>query len=274
MPFRTFGPEVWKRQVSRTLIFGPPDSWKTTSLLSWLPKGEVHVLSFPGEKGYATLPLGIANLHPYIWEGNVLENRSPSAVLAEVERLTLDILSGKNGKVDVAQFDGFHKYYDLILDDVTGGAYNRGEEFEPQLYGRAHRRAKDFLDVVLQSPVPYVVFTAWNAKELDRPLQPGEKARSVGSHEWPDLPGKMAKLILGEFSLVLFSNVQKPRTPTEKPKGEWILVPDNEVWGVHVKIDPRIAVRLPKRVPQNWVELERLLLAAYEQGTLTEQKEN
>ncbi len=266
MPIREFGPDLWKRLMSRVLIFGPPNSFKTTSLLSWLPCGPLHVLSFPGEAGYATIPLGVDGLKAYVWEESVLEAQSPAAALDEVEQTTLDILSGKNGPVVTAAFDGFHKYYDTLMDDVTGGAYGLGEEFDPLLYTRAHRRAKTFLKRAIQSPVPYIVFTSWNAKEGDKPWKKGQQS---DSHEWPDLPGKMAKLILGEFSVVMYSKVTYPRTPTEKMRGEWTLRPDHEIWGSFVKIDPRVAGQLPARVPQNWQQLEPLLLKAYEKGVVS-----
>jgi hypothetical protein len=203
----------------------------------------------------------VDGLKAYVWEESVLDRQSPAVVLDEVEQTTLDILSGKNGSVTTAAFDGFHKYYAALLNDVTGGAYGEGEDFEPKLYAKAHRRAQRFLHRALQSPVPYIVFTAWDAKEADKP---GVKGSDM--HVWPDLPGQMAKLILGEFSVVAFSKVTYPRTPTEKMKGEWLLRPDNEVWGAMVKIDPRVASQLPVRVPQSWQVLKPLLFKAFEQG--------
>jgi hypothetical protein len=262
MPFHELTPEMWKRLASRVLIFGPPNSFKTTSLLSWLACGPVHLVSFPGEAGYATLPLGVPGLKSYVWEEDLIETKSPAAVLDAVNKVTLDILTGKNGPVTTVAFDGLHKFCDLVLDDLTGGAYGRGEEFSPFLYPRSYKVVRNFLKRVNQSNVRYAVFTTWNDREPDK-----QGDVFGGSfHEWPALPGKMAKLVLGEFSVVVFSKVTYPRTPTEKLKGEWLLKPDNEVWGSFVKIDPRIAGQLPARVPQNWQVLEPLLLKAYEKG--------
>ena len=263
MPFVDYGPELWKRLISRVLIFGPPNSFKTSSLLTWLPCGPMHLISYPGESGYATIPLGVTNLKSYIWEGDVISRQSPTAMVAEVQKLTIEVLAGKRGPITTIALDGIHKFADLILDDLTGGAYGRGEEFSTFLYPRAGKVLKNYVQMINQSPVQNVVFTAWNHS------RPDKKGEILGgqSHEWPALPGEMAKLILGEFSIVVFSRVIYPRTATEKMRGEWLLRPDNEVWGSMVKIDPRVAVQLPSRVPQDWTKLEPLLLKAYEKGT-------
>ncbi|MEK6879083.1 MAG: hypothetical protein AABY22_05715, partial [Nanoarchaeota archaeon] len=50
----------------RVLIVGAPGSMKTTSLLTW-PK-PLHILSYPGEKGWETIPTNLEGVKAYVWD--------------------------------------------------------------------------------------------------------------------------------------------------------------------------------------------------------------
>jgi hypothetical protein len=185
----------------------------------------------------------------------------------DVEDTVFQIIAGKRGPCRTLGLEGFHKLYDVYLNVATAGSFGRGEDFEAQRYGRAHQMASSFLRKVLSSPIEYVIVTAWNAREADKA---GE--RQGDAHEWPDLPGKMAKLIVGMFSLVVFSRLTPVLGKPGELKEEWLLKPDREVWGASVKMDPRLAVKLPARVPQNWQSLYKLI-GATEKEVETEGKE-
>lgn len=256
MPVKVMTPELKRRKATRALNFGPPNSWKTTAAIA-TTHYPTHIVSPPGEEGWATIPDNVPGLHGYVWEEPPGDPVTAGSMRKEVEDTVFQIIAQKKGHCRTLVIDGFHQMYSIYLNVATAGLYGQGDDFEAQRYGRAHQMAASFMRKVLASPIEYVIFTTWNAKEADVPGQ-----RQGPSHEYPDLPGRMAKLVLGMFSVVAFSKVIQPVSVTGQPKGEWILKPDSEVWGSSVKMDPRLIAKLPARVPQNWKELYKLVGAA------------
>lgn len=250
MPVRVLTPEIHRRGATRALVFGPPNSRKTSAAIM-TTHYPVQLLSMPGENGWGSIPTNVPGLTGYVWEQPPGDPVSASSVRKEVEDTVDLIIAGKKGPCKTLVIDGFHKYYDILLDIATGGAYSKGNDFEARLYTRAHRMADSFLTRVLASPIEYIVFTAWSEREAD-------KVGSQNGHEWPALPGKMAKLIVGHFSLVIFSQVVSVPAKDGQPAGlvgEWLTKPNLEVWGAQIKMDPRLIGRLPPKVPQNWKKL-------------------
>jgi len=84
-------------------------------------------------------------------------------------------------------------------------------------------------------------------------------------HIWPDLPGKAAKRLLGEFTAVLYAKVVTTK-PGQPPTGVWQLQPDNEVWGVGIKCPVEVASKLPNQIPQDYNELMKILGVVSEKG--------
>jgi hypothetical protein len=251
MPVREMSTAIRRRVANRVLVFGPPNSLKTTAIIK-TAHYPLHIISFPGEMGWTTIPEGVKGLKAWVWEEAPSDPVSADSMRKEVEDTVYRSISGQNGPCRTLALEGFHKLYDVYLNVATAGSFGRGEDFEAQRYGRAHQMAASFLRKVLSSPVEYLIVTAWNAREADKP---GEKE----AHEWPDLPGKMAKLITGMFSLVIFS---RTKTVMGKPgllQGEWLLKPDMEVWGASMKVDPRMALKLPPKVEQDYKKLYSLI---------------
>lgn len=266
MPFKKV--EHTSRTPRRVLIQGPPNSFKTTALTR-LPRHQVEgddgncfVISMPGEKGYDTLPTDEPDLKSFIWEADVAEKTSSQAIVTAVEALVFGVLAGKHGTPVSVGLDGAHKYYDYVLDAVTGGVFFRGESFETNLYARAHERFKFFLNQVNSTPVPYIWWTSWDGREVDSP----ELAKALGSkapsHIFPEFPGKMAKKIMGEFSIVLYSNVKWKVDGSME--AEWQLRPQGTVWGAAVKAPLEVVERLPVTIPQDFKVLEQALQGAWE----------
>lgn len=259
MPLKVMTPELRRKKLSRVLLFGPPNSFKTTSAIS-TAHYPLHVVSPPGEEGWGTIPDSVPGLHSYVWEEAPSDPVSAESVRNEVESTIFKIIAGGFGPCKTLFIDGFHQMYNTYLNIATAGCFGRGEEFEAQRYARAHQMATTFLRKILASPVEFVVFSTWNAKELDRPGVDNKSA-----HEFPDLPGKMAKLIVGMFSVVVFARVTKKKLDDGRLVGEWLLKPDMDVWGASVKMDPRLVSKLPATCPQNFKQLYQIIGAAQQE---------
>jgi hypothetical protein len=195
-------------------------------------------------------------------------------ILKAVEQLTIECLTGARGEIATFAGDGLHKLYEhffqqelqnLVLVFENSAKYQgmTKEQIEEDLtgkaYGNAHREFVHYLNKVSVSKVPNVVMTIWDGDEKDDPNN-----RKSASHVFPDLPGKMAKRIMGEFSVVLFSEVSLP-DPQGKRRGTWQLRPGGKVWGAGVKVPPDIAKRLPEKIEQDWSKLHPLLLGEVKQ---------
>lgn len=261
MPLKIMTPELRRKQASRVLVFGAPNTWKTTSVIKTAIY-PLSIVSVPGETGWATIPYGVPGLTSFVWEEPAGDPVTSDSMRKEVEDATYQIVAGKHGPVNTLCLDGLHKIFPMYLNIVTGGAYSRGEEFEPRLYARAYEMFDRYLDKVLSSPVPYIIATTWNAREPDKEGSKDGQSAQKSMHEWPDLPGKMAKRIVGRFSVVVYAKVDPPVIPGQPYKGMWLLRPTAEVWGASVKMDPRMVEKLPVSIPQNFKQLYQVVGAA------------
>ena len=255
MSFIVPGLTDWERTMSRVLLSGGPNTGKTRSSITC--KRPVHLISLPGEGGTNSIPRE-DGIFPYVWVEDANSRASSKAVLDEIRQLTVEILSGKRGECATIFVDGIHKAYEYFLDTVTGGDYFKGNEFEALLYQRSHTKFMEYIKLVRESSAPYVFFTAWDAKDPDKP----ELKSKSPMHVYPDLPGKLSRRILGEFSIVIASHATPSPIPGKPPRFFWQLKPSSEVHGASIKIDPAIAMYLPAEVEQDWQGLERLLMEA------------
>jgi len=174
--------------------------------------------------------------------------------------LVFGIVGGKHGECRTLAIDGVHKmfgwYYRRARMQVESwaGADKMTEDVKGlRAYNPAYDEFQLFMTRVLQSPVPYVVMTVWEDRTKDNP----EDMKSP-THIFPDLPGKMAKWIVGEFSLVLYSEVGLP-DPRGNIRGEWTTKPIGKVWGVGVKVAPSRATAIPNKLPNNFAALAKVL---------------
>lgn len=250
MPLVTATADNWKRLRSRVLIAGEPNTRKTSSLLSW-PR-PLHVLISPGEKGAASIQPDPDNgVHVYVWEEESGKKTPSAMVVKEVKDMTTKILAGQFGPVSTFALDGLHKFYEFVMDSATDGDYLLGNDFDPKLYGPAGREIAQYMTTVMTSKVNNVVFTIWVAPEKDKQLDTGPKP---SMHIYPDLPGKAAKRLLGEFTAVVYTKLV-PSKPGSPPDGVFQIKPDNEVWGVGLKCPTHIAAKLPTTIPQTYEAL-------------------
>ena len=268
MAFKPLDPEGWKKALRRVLLVGPPNSRKTSGLATW--PGQKGYLVYPGETGHGSIDVTREDTKAFVWEEEIQKSLGPAALIKEIETATWDIIGGKFGHFDVFNGDGIHKLYAAYINDASGGAFAKGEDFDPKCYANAHEQFAFYLHKIMASPIAYVNFTCWDGREADDPTQ------SKGtSHVYPDLPGKMAKRIMGMFSVVLYCEVGPPQAapapgkPAPAQVATWQLAPGGKVWGAGVKVPPHIAKLLPQKVAQDWQKLEPLLLGGLTPNTET-----
>ena len=237
----------------RVLISGAPNTRKTTACLTF-PK-PIGILSFPGEKGYDTIPVDDPEIIPVIWQVDEGKKQDSHQVVKEIRDASGDFITGKHGPIQTFVGDGLHKFFEYIMDSVTDGAWFSGTEFEPKMYALAYREFTEYLSRVMHSRMPVVVFTTWDGSEADRPKKPGERAQDIPTHTWPELPGKMAKRIVGEFSVVVHQSL-RPTKPGEPPAAFWQTRPQGEVMGCGLKGPAEIIKRIPTFIPATYPDLE------------------
>ena len=264
MAFRIIDTPSENNVAKRVLISGPPNTLKTTSLLTW-PR-PLHIIFYPGEKGHETVTDGMEGVKKYVWEFEDPSKTSPASVVREIERLTSDIVIGKHGEVATLAGDGLHKlygwYYAKCFADLLASAETRkgwdgdDDKLRGRAYGQAHDEFSLYLTKTLATKVPYMAMTVWEGRQKDNPE---DLAKNAPTHIFPDLPGQMANRIVGEFSVVLYSEVSPIADLKGQLKGQWQIRPGGKVWGVGVKVSPEIAQSLPAKLPQDFPTLERLL---------------
>lgn len=253
-PFVRLTQEGMAVRRRRMLISGEPNTRKTSALLT-LPK-PLAILSFPGEKGYDTIPQNDPDILPFIWElpedGKGVDS---NLIVKQVIDASVDLITGKHGKINAFAGDGLHKLIEYMLDAVTDGSYMLGEEFEAKLYVRAYNMFTDYLSRTMHSMIPVVAFTTWAEPEKDRAKKKGENDSDIPSHIYPALPGKLAKKIIGEFSVVVHQTLKAPK-PGEDPIGVWQTRPKGDVWGCGLKGPVEIVRRIPDFIQADYRVLE------------------
>jgi hypothetical protein len=246
--------EDYRWALSRVLIAGEPNSGKTGCSRTF--KRPVHHVSYPGEAGFNSIPKE-EGIKPYIWKEDANARASSQAVIDEIWQLTVDITSGKHGPIHTFFADGVHRFYEYYVDAAAGGKYFKGDMKKADWLptGQARAAFKEYLKMVKSSSVPVVVFTSWSGYEPDKQ---GD-VFSENKHVYPDLIGKMARDVMGEFSLVVSSYRQLSLVKGKLPKFFWQIKPSADVHGAAIKIQPDILEDLPDELPQDWPLLEKLL---------------
>lgn len=261
MPYKVL-PDSRIIHANRVLINGAPNTGKTHSFRTWPHSKDsmLFILLYPGEGGGASVPQD-EGIKTFTFEEEPGKKVSSAVSVREVKQLTIEILSGKYGPCGTFAGDGLHKFADLVLDDVTGGAYLLGEDFKPNLYKAAYNIFLNYIKMVNISPVPRVVMTSWEGREAERPKKPGEpSATNIPTHIYPEMPGKLAKWIMGEFPIVVNSQTKQVfKGGKIVTQFAWQLQADDEVRGCGVKGPAEITSKLPKYCAQDWRVLEGLL---------------
>jgi hypothetical protein len=234
--------DSWKSTFRRLLINGPPISGKSTSLLTFPPKR--HILVAPGELGHSSLRED-DDTKVYYWRFD------PSATTIQymklwisVQKLTNDILSGACGEVNTFAWDGLHKLYYLIMK-----AFGWTSSTDPRQYVKYHEAFENYIRPVLGSNVPYVVATTYDGQEA---VEAGSNITKV----YPDLPGKMAKQVMGMFPVVFHS---ERRGEGDKETFIWQLRTTGKVQGCGLHLPVELSKQFPAEVEQDWNRIEAIV---------------
>lgn len=235
--------EVWLKSYRRVLLNGAPLRGKTTSLKTF-PK-PIHIIVAPGEMGYSSLFPDPPHLNLYYWE---FDTASPiiawAKVWVEFKILCTDILNGKYGSVETLAIDGLHKLYYVIQK-----AHGYTQDSEAREYSRYHEVFTNQMSVILGSSIPYVVATVYDGPEA---TEPGSKVTQV----FPQLPGRMAKDIMGLFPCVFHAEL---RVDEKGSIYSWRLQPSVKMQAAGFHLPKEITSTFPAELPQDWAIVEKLI---------------
>lgn len=161
-----------------------------------------------------------------------------------LQKLTIDILNGKHGEATTFGLDGLHKLYTLVMK-----ACNWTPDSDAKEYVKYHDEFGRYVNMVLGSPIPYVVASCYDGQEA---VEPGSKSMQV----FPDLPGKQAKLIMGSFPVVLHA---ERSGDGEKEKFIWRLRSTGKIQAAGMHLPAEIRSRFPAEVEQDWSKIEAII---------------
>jgi len=248
---------------SRVLIIGGPNTFKTTSILRTFPK-PIGYISYPGEKGTGVIPTNDPEIIAFVWEEEDPSKQNITLQINELEKLTWELLLGKYGEIKTFAGDGLHKLASLYWNRELNRLLSEAkadvdmEKLQLRAYGNGNygssKEIMGYISKVNQSNISTVVFTCWEGIEAE----PGTTG-VAGQHIFAELPGKLARLVVGEFGVVLYAEVGNPGADGRVTSATWQLRKAGKVWGVGTKTPLEIAIGLPPKVPQDWSKLYPLL---------------
>lgn len=267
--FKQLDSDLAAKMKRRVLIIGGPNSLKTTSVVETFPR-PLHIMCFPGEKGSAVIPTNHPEIKGYIWEEDEPGKATLAQQIAGIETTTVEIILGKHGPCETFAGDGLHKLASIYWNREFQALKSANEkqladgkitesELQLRAYGNenfgATKAIMNYITKVCQSNCPTVVFTCWEGIETEDK----ELSGNTNRHIFADLPGKLARKVVGEFGVVLYAETGLPG-PDGKMSGTWQIKKAGKVWGVGVKVEKEIAFTLPTRVPMDWARLYPLLV--------------
>jgi hypothetical protein len=243
----------------RILQNGAPNSGKTAAI--WTAKGPVTVITLPGEKGDASIPLTTRDgISVKSFKFDLDPNAPGISYRTEVDavvKLIKEVIAGKHGPCNTLLLDGAHKLYNAIFMAACGGSPTSiDDKFVGRKYGESHLEFGAILDLVNRSTIPYVVWNCWDGvkvdSQIDKPTKDSPKSVYVG------LPGKMGRDVVGEFAFVLHNYTVGAGSGRQY---KWRLEPQGDIESAGRKI-PRDLVSklsLPSTIDQDFGALDKLL---------------
>lgn len=267
----------------RINFFGYPYSGKTTGLSTFNDEGKVCIINCPGEKGTESIPEGdsFTNfIFEYATLGDEVSQRDSFNLTKEILEAflaqTRGVLKGDQGEFSTVAFDGLLKLQEHFIDYASLGAYFKGVEFDTRrVYPKASALFTNFLSEIYYSQIPVIATTTWArydfAEENMSEREQTDITKQGGKKLWPNLIGKMAHQILGEFNasiyctFEMFTKCASCQVAMKKGEGQikeehrvWQLAPSGDVYGVGIK-DRRKEKRFPLFIHQDWKILKALM---------------
>ena len=262
MPFKALTPEARFLPAGRVILWGRPNTRKTTSIVETWPEtdepGSKQFISLPGEKGWESVPHR-SSIVSHVWQVEDLGTLSPDVAVREANEIAIQVAAGKFGKPLTLAVEGLHKLYeyayDAALADLMAGdpKDNGPEVHRGPAYGVAHKTVLRFLNKLSASGVPYLVVTCWEGDTKD---DLKSKDRNAPTHKAPELPGRLADAITGEFGVSVRAFLKKA---PDGVKGLWQIQPDPTAHGCAIKAGLEIAKGLPRIIPQDFRVLHDLV---------------
>jgi hypothetical protein len=237
--------DAWKNTFRRLLVNGPPLSGKSTSFLTFPPKR--HIIVAPGELGHSSLRED-GDTKLYYWQFDPgVSNMQYLKTWINVQKITNDVISGKFGEVTTFAFDGLHKLYYLIMK-----AKGYTVDSDPRDYVKYHEEFSKYMHLILGSKIPYVVASSYDGVEA---VETGSKITAI----FPDLPGKMAKQVMGMFPVVFHA---ERSGEGDKEKFIWRLRATGKVQAVGMHLPADLKLNFPAEIDQDWRKVEEILSKA------------
>ena len=263
MPFKALTADARLLPAGRVLIWGRPNTFKTTAIVESWPEdrdvsGSKQFISLPGEKGFESIPHR-PSIVSHVWQVNDIGALSAQTAVREANDIAVQVSAGTFGARTTVAVEGIHKLYEYAYDaalDELLSSDTKGlgaEAFRGPAYGLAHKTVLRFLDKISASGVSYLVVTCLEGDTKD---DPKDRSKNASTHKAPALPGRLADAITGEFGVSVRSFIK--RTP-QGIQGLWQILPDPQVQGCAVKVGLEIAKGLPRTIPQDFRVLRDLV---------------
>jgi hypothetical protein len=122
-------------------------------------------------------------------------------------------------------------------------------DVDPKAYVKYHEAFTNYMQMILQSSTPFVVASSYDGNEA---VEAGSKVTQI----FPDLPGKMAKQVMGMFPVVLHSDRSRVG---EVEKFQWQLRATGKVQGVGMHLPADIKAKFPAEIDQDWRKIEAII---------------
>ena len=275
MPF--VKPEGVNR-LTRIHIVGETGSGKSTALGTF--PGPRVIVSMPGEHGYGSIKHKDAEDPKYVDPETTLlvyqadkltPNPSSAQVIREVQKALYEAAATPG--LQTLCVDGLHKLLDYAMDDITGGNWFEGSEVRdksgsgedivaPSAYGQLARWLRGFLNPLIQSKVPLIVCTSWDADKPTRKAQLGEHWSKVPKAKLPALIGEAARTVIGEFGVTVHASKGTWYDAAGKEIGKgfrWQTKSDGGTLAAQIKAPPEVVEKIPKYVEAKWPTLASYL---------------
>lgn len=276
-----------------TFLYGPHDirdPEQQEAAMAYAAEKHQHmvILECPGEVGHRTLLPDNEFMSSLYYNTTIDEDTKDvkwsRTAIAEFNAAYIQAVSSN---IDILVLDGAHSLHKHMMNDITSGDFLNGKDLNLSeqsksgtdsyraagFYNRCHNRFGQFIHMVYSCPIPLVIVTTWEKWEEGKTDREKTDIRT-DRFLWPDIPGEMARRVVGYFDARISSKLhtrcykgERDKIPcTDDKQGNlhhiWQFYPKDEVQGVGIK-GVRMTEKMKERpwVHQKWEDLHDLILA-------------